>query len=123
MRLNNTNSDRPAVLEARWAILREKILTNRHWLTHQGAVLKKKYRRRSFWVMRYRATLEGGRRCRRTIYIAPGSELELVGRVRRLLREFRAEANAAREVALMAQFARRLTATCQHMARRYAGSW
>jgi hypothetical protein len=117
MRLSKINSDGPEELEARWAILREKIHTNRHWLTHQGVVLKKKYRRRSFWVMRYRATLEGGRRCRRTIYIAPGSELELVGRVRRLLREFRAEANAAREVALMAQFASKIMATCRQMGR------
>jgi hypothetical protein len=121
MRLSNINSDGPEELEARWAILREKILTNRHWLTHQGTVLQKKYRRRSFWVMRYRTTLEGGRRRRHTIYIAPASELELVGRVRRLLREFRAEAGAAREVALMAQFARRLTATCQHMVSELTG--
>jgi hypothetical protein len=123
MRLSNINSDGPEELEARWAILREKIHTNRHWLTHQGVVLKKKYRRRSFWVMRYRITSEGGRQHRHTIYIARASELELVGRVRRVLREFRAEANAARDIAQMAQFASKLTATYRQTRRRQAGGW
>jgi|SRR5579884_3974162 len=86
---------RSAVIESRWAAIREKILANASFLGTQGAMNSKVARGRTVYWVRFRFSQEG---CvtQKSIYI--GDNPDLVARTRQLLGELRDAATWPRQV-------------------------
>jgi hypothetical protein len=93
-----TKSPTPASdRERRWAALQEKLDRVAEALIGQGTLVRKATPSgRQTWVIRFVDT-SGGKRIHRSVYV--GTDLQLVGRARRLLGRYRARQRWPEEVA------------------------
>jgi hypothetical protein len=99
--------NRNAVIEARWAAIRDKILANAAFLETQGALNAKAARGRTVYRIRFRVP-DRGRMTQKNIYI--GDEPRLVARTQELLREIRDARAWPRQVATYAHLVAGLVA-------------
>jgi hypothetical protein len=88
------------MIEARWALILDKILANTAFLETQGALNAKVARGRTVYRVRFRVS-DQGRRTQKSIYI--GDDPRLVARTQDLLRDIRDARAWPRQVAAYAR--------------------
>lgn len=89
--------------EARWAVIRDKILANADHLIDRGTIRPKKARKQTHFVLRFEDILADGRQVDRSIYL--GHDPEIVSRSRKLLTKLRWRGQWTDEAAAFERFA------------------
>jgi hypothetical protein len=113
--IGTTFRTRSPDLEARWAVIRQKLEAHAAVLASRGSLVAKQARGRRVWAIRF-VVAQGGRPVHRSIFIG-GDELpELLERTRSLLEEYRLPQRWAEEVDASARLAARAGSLLRRLA-------
>jgi hypothetical protein len=91
-------------MEERWAVIQGKLAAIAPLLARQGALVQKTVGGSRVWVVRF-CVRENGRTVQRSLYVGTDDQVELLQRVRDLLRRYRAPSQWPKEMACYARFA------------------